>query len=76
MPFAPLLFACTLVSDIYIYIYIGPAFTDFLQNIGLETSSPPVASVHQDDNLTYALETLNYFFCYSLLLAWEPATLY
>ena len=31
MPFAPLLFACSLVSD----VYIEPGLTDFSQNIGL-----------------------------------------
>ena len=62
---------CFLLSSFYIYRHIGPAFTDFLQNIetSLETSSPPAASVRQDDTLTYTvfvLDTLNYF----LLLAY------
>ena len=65
--FAPLLFACSLVSD----LYIGPVFRLFTEHrTSLETSSPPATSVHQDDTLTYAvfvLETLNFFF---LLLAY------
>ena len=72
MPFAPLLFACSLISDIFICIYIYRAsfyrlFTE--HRTSLETSSPPTTSVHQDDTLTYAvfvLETLNYFFATGL----------
>ena len=79
MPFAPLLYACSLASDIY-----RASFHRFFieHRTSLETSSPPATSVHQDDTLTYAvfvLETLNFFFfffCYWLMLAWEPATLY
>ena len=65
---------------IYIYIYRASFYRLFTEHrTTLETSSPPATSVHQDDTLIYAffvLETLNYFFCYWLMLAWEPATLY
>ena len=67
--FALCLFSISLVSSFF--IYIEPAFAEFLQNIetSLEASSLPATSVHQDDTLTYVvfvLDTLNYF----LLLAY------
>ena len=86
MRFAPLLFACSLVSGIYIYIYrerererasFYRLFTE--HRTSLETSSLPAVSVDQNDTLIYAffvLKTLNYFFCYWLIFAWEPVTLY
>ena len=62
MPFAPLIFACSLVSDIYRDSFCR-LFTE--HRTSLETSSLPATSVHQDDTLTYAvfvLETLNYYY--------------
>ena len=61
MPFAPLIFACSLVSDIYRDSFCR-LFTE--HRTSLETSSLPATSVHQDDTLTYAvfvLETLIFF---------------
>ena len=75
MPFAPLLFACSLVFDIYRASFYK-LFTE--HRTSLEVSSPPATSAGQDDSLTYAvfvLDTLNYFF-YWLISAWEPTTLY
>ena len=69
MPFAPLLFACSLVFD----VDIGPVFTDFSQNIGLavETSSPPnlCSSFFSSPGWHYDMQFLFWRLNYFLLLA-------
>ena len=67
MPFAPLLYACSLASDIY-----RASFHRFFieYRTSLETSSPPATSVHQDDTLTYAFFCFGDFELFFLLLAY------